>query len=88
MDKPITLIASRRETNKFLNQNFKDYLIRQSKNVFNLKLNIMIKSPNEDKCLQVTDFVCWSLFRRKEHNDESYYSIIKSKIIEESGLFP
>ena len=30
-DKPIELIASRRETNRFLNENFRDYLERQAK---------------------------------------------------------
>lgn len=87
-NQPITLVASRRETNKFLNQNFRDYLERQSKDNFDLKLKIEIKTPYEEKCLQVTDFLCWAIFRKREHNDESYYNIIKSKIIEESGLFP
>ena len=32
IDKEIELIASRRDTNKFLNENFKDYLNRQIKN--------------------------------------------------------
>lgn len=87
LDQPITLIASRRETNKFLNHNFSAYLQRQSKNNINLSLTIEIKTPHEEKALQVTDFACWSIFRRREHGDESYYNVFKSKIFEESGLF-
>ena len=88
LDNPVILVASRRETNKFLNQNFRDYLHHQSKSNYNIQLNIEIKTPNEEKCLQVVDFACWAIFRKIEHRDESYYNIIKSKIIEESGLFP
>ncbi len=84
---PILLIASRRETNKFLNQNFCNYLSSQISNNHKLKISISIRTPQQEKCLQVVDCVCWSLFRKREHEDESYSNIIKSKIIEESPLF-
>jgi len=38
--------------------------------------------------LQVVDFVCWTIFRKKEYADDSYWNIIKQKIVEESPLFP
>lgn len=85
---PIYLIASRRETNKFLNYNFKTYIQRQVENNHKLKLNIEIKSPNEEKCLQAVDFVCWAVYRKIAHNDEGYYNLVKQKIVEESPLFP
>ena len=88
LDQKIELIASKRETNKFLNQNFTDYLNRQITNNHQRVINIKIKTPAEDKCLQVVDFVCWSMFRKYERSDDGYYNIIKSKIIEESPLFP
>jgi hypothetical protein len=83
----ITLIASRKETNKFLNKNFKDYLSRQIKNNFKSNLEVIIKTPFEEKALQAVDFVSWSVFRKYEYCDESYYNIIKKKIIEENALF-
>jgi len=83
----IILIASKRETNKFLNENFKDYLEKQTQNNHNQHIEVKIKTPFEEKCLQVIDFVCWSLFRKYEHGDESYINIIQNKIIEENGLF-
>ena len=83
----ITLVASRRETNKFLNQNFTAYLKTQVKNNHKLDINIEIKSPTQEKSLQVVDMLSWSVFRKYEHGDESYYNIIKPDIIEENSLF-
>lgn len=87
-DKDMELIASRRETNKFLNENFKEYLSRKIKGTHNCKMKVSIKTPYEEKCLQVVDFVSWSIFRKYEKGDDSYYNIIKKMIIEENPLFP
>ncbi|MBU1164697.1 DUF3800 domain-containing protein [Patescibacteria group bacterium] len=83
-----TLVASKRETNKFLNDNFKNYLNNQIKNKHQIELEVLIKSPSEEKTLQAVDFICWSIFRKYEYNDDSYYNIIKNKITEENPLFP
>lgn len=82
----ITLIASRRETNKFLNENFKSYLQKTNKQKW-FSLNIEIKTPTEEKCLQIVDACSWVIFRKYEHNDHAYYNLLKSKIIEENSLF-
>lgn len=88
IDKEVELIASRRETNKFLNENFKDYLNRQIKNSYKGTIKISIKTPAEEKSLQAVDFISWAIFRKHEKSDDSYYNIIKNKVIEESPLFP
>lgn len=85
---PIYLIASRRETNKFLNDNFKNYLENQVHHTHKIKITIEIKSPSQEKALQIVDMVSWAMFRKIEHQDESYTLLLKSKIIEESSLFP
>lgn len=85
---PILLVAAKRETNKFLNENFKNYLKRQLGNRHKLLIEIEIKSPHEEKSLQAVDFVSWSIFRKYEHSDDSYCNLIKKIIIEERGLFP
>jgi len=87
IDEKISLIASRRETNKFLNQNFTAYLKSQVKNNHKLDMDIEIKSPTQEKSLQVVDMLSWSVFRKYEHGDESYYNLIKPDIIEENSLF-
>ncbi len=88
MDDPIEIIASRKETNKFLNQNFKTYLRSQMTENHDVNVTISIKTPAEEKALQAVDFVCWAIFRKHEYKDDTYYKIIRSNIIEENPLFP
>ncbi len=87
-DKPIYLIASRRETNHFLNKNFTNYLKEQTKTNQRLHLRIEVKVPHEEKSLQLADMVSWSIFRKYEFGDETYYKLIKQKIQDESPVFP
>ena len=85
---PIHLVASRRETNRFFNENFKKYLSSKVYPNQKLQMNVEIKSPSDEKCLQVVDFACWAIFRKYESGDDSYRKVIREKILEESGLFP
>jgi len=87
IDMPIYFVAAKRETNKFLNENFSNYLVLQAKNNHNIDLNVEIKYPSQDKSLQLVDFICWSIFRKYEYKDNEYYVLIKKKIKEERGLF-
>ncbi len=84
----VYLIASKRETNKFLNENFRDYLQRQAINNHGVELTVNIKTPSEEKALQAVDFVSWAIFRKYEHGDDDYYKVIKRTIVEENPLFP
>ena len=87
-NEPVYLIASRRETNKFLNENFKNYLRRQVEDNHKLKIEVEIAAPHAEKCLQIADLVCWAIFRSREHGDDTYKELIKEKIVEDSPLFP
>ena len=84
----IYLMVSKRETNKFLNENFKNYLKDQLTNKHSANIEIEIKTARQEKSLQAVDFVSWAIFRRYEKDDDSYYKLVKRKIIEESPLFP
>jgi hypothetical protein len=84
----IILVASQRETNNFLNENFKQYISNQAKENHRLNIEVEIKTPAAEKALQITDFACWAIYRKYEFGDDSYYNIIISKIIEESPLYP
>ena len=88
IDQEVILVASKRETSVFLNENFKSYLKNKALNTHKINLHIEIKTPFEDKALQAVDFISWAIFRKYEYRDESYYEIIKKKIVEESPLFP
>lgn len=87
INEKIRVIASRRETNKFLNANFSSYLKNQVKNNHKLDIEIDIVSTSAEKGLQVADMISWSIFRKYEHGDETYYNIIKEEIVEEKPLF-
>jgi len=84
---PIQFIASKRETNKFLNENFSSYLQQQTQDNHKLQLDIKIAKPAEAKGLQIADFVAWSYFRKYEHKDSSYADILESITVEEGKLF-
>ena len=84
----VLFIASRRETNKFFNENFKSYLNNQIQGKHNIYIEILIKTPHEEKSLQAVDFASWAIFRKYEYGDDSYYNLIKNKITEENPLFP
>jgi len=71
-----------------LNENFKRYIEGQVYSKRKLPIRVEIKRLNEEKCLQVVDFACWAIFRRREHGDDSYWEIITERIVEESPLFP
>lgn len=83
----VTLVASRRETNKFLNDNFRDYLRRQVKDNHGTEFKVEIKTPAEEKCLQAADIASWAIFRKYEYNDDSYYQMLKPIIVEENVLY-
>jgi hypothetical protein len=84
----IQLIASKRETNKFFNENFTTYLEKQVRQQHKIHLEVVVKTPAEEKGLQAADFVSWAIFRKREHGDDSYWKIIAGRIVEENGLFP
>ena len=87
-DDSIKIIASRKETNKFLNKNFKSYLHSQLAANYKVKVSISVKTPAEQKALQAVDFVSWAIFRKYEYKDDTYYNLIRGKIVEENALFP
>ncbi len=86
-EKTIHLIAAKRETNKFLNVNFQDYLRRQVKGSHQLDLSVEICAPGERKGIQAVDMLSWAMFRKIEHGDNQYFSIVR-KLIIETSLFP
>ena len=87
LDKPIRFVASRRETSRFLNENFTNYITRQTSGRHNLDIKTEIIKPSQEKGLQVVDAVAWSYFRDYEHDDSSYADILRSITVEEGRLF-
>ena len=87
LDQPIRFVASKRETSKFLNENFANYINTQVSGNHKINITVDIKKPAEEKGLQVVDCVVWSYFRKYEHTDSSYADVVKSITVEEGKLF-
>jgi hypothetical protein len=85
-DALVQLTAARRETNKFLNANFADYLKRQIRSAHGVRLKVAIRSPQEERCLQAVDMVSWAVFRQLELGDDSYCAIMQERLMV-SNLF-
>jgi len=83
----VKLFIDQKDTNKFIKENFENYLKSKLSNWSN-SIDIKIKPSHTEKCLQAVDFASWAIFRKYELNDYEFYDIIKDKIIEERLLFP
>ena len=85
---PIRLVASQRETNAYFNDNFRTYLLKKVQDSHKKHLQVEIKKPSQEKCLQVVDFACWAIYQKYERNECKFYDIIKGLIAEENMLYP
>ena len=79
----IYFIASRRETNKTLNEKFLRFL-NQNHQQQNIVFKIM--NPAQEKGLQVVDIVSHAFFRKYEFDDNIEYQIIQDKILIEEKI--
>ncbi len=84
-EEKIFFIASRRETNKTLNENFLSYLKSQNKD--KLDIEFVIKTAYQEKGLQVVDVLSYAIYQKYEHGNDELYSMIENLIIEEKNLF-
>jgi hypothetical protein len=82
------IVASQKETNRFLNQNFASYLTSQMAKNHRISVTIAIRTPAHERVLQAVDFVSWAVFRKYERGERTYYDIIRKRIVEENALFP
>ncbi|GBE17093.1 hypothetical protein BMS3Abin15_00929 [bacterium BMS3Abin15] len=87
IDEPIDLYIDQKDTNKFIRENFENYLKDNFNKRGSKKVRIRIRPSHTEKCLQAVDFISWAIFRKYEQGDYKYYNLIKKKIIEENALF-
>lgn len=79
----IYFIASRRETNKSLNEKFINFLENNHKSE---KIRFEIWLPVNEKWLQVVDIVSYAISKKYELNDYKMYDIIRDKILIEEKI--
>ena len=81
----IKLIASRRNTSKYLNNQFSENVANKIPK--NSLLDVYIEKPSDDKCLRAVDFISWAFWHRYEKGENTYYDIISDKIICEYEMY-
>lgn len=81
------LIASRRETNRLLNDDFCTYVQGQISKLTLSNFEVKIACPHEEKCLQAVDCICWSIYRAWEYRDDSYEKLIETRVAKILPLF-
>jgi len=83
----IHVVASQRETNRALNDNFLAYLTRRAAERHGPRLTVEIRPAMAVKGLQVVDCLSWSFFRKYEHGDPTYADMVAGRVIEEYSIY-
>jgi hypothetical protein len=78
-------IASRKETNKVLNETFKKDLKHAISDLIKMEISVVL--PWMSKWLELVDSVSFAVYQKYEYWDLELYSIIKNKIILEKQIF-
>ncbi|MDR1392970.1 MAG: DUF3800 domain-containing protein [Bifidobacteriaceae bacterium] len=73
----VRLVASRRETNRLLNEHFRAD-VAAAADARGLDPQVDILRPSADKGLQAADFLSWSFFHEFEHGDATFSSLVRS----------
>lgn len=81
-DETVHVVAAQKETNKYLNQNFKSYLLEKQENI-----SVSVATTVQEKCLQAVDCISWTIFGDHEKGNSSYRRIIEGIIREEVFLY-
>lgn len=78
-------IASRKETNKILNETFKKDLKHAISDLIKMEISVVL--PWMSKWLELVDAVSFAIYQKYEFGDLELYSIIKNKILLEKYFF-
>ena len=87
-EESIELYIDRKDTKKYLRENFVRYLANSMKKRRDGAFAVTLHSSHENRSLQAVDFISWAVFRKYERGDYEFYELIKNKIVDERLLFP
>jgi len=78
--KDVELVYDRKTGNKLFNSDFENYLEKKLlERKYNVRLEIKGMPSEQHKALMAVDFVAWSVYRKFNWQDESYFKIIEDK---------
>jgi len=80
----LTIVVDKKHTNTLIRKNFDHYI--KTSLCRNCSVEIQHRDSQASKALQVVDFVAWSIHRKFNHNDNSYWTIIEEKIMNRDKL--
>ena len=86
----VTVTVDRLTTKKIIRDDFDGYIQAKIEDrSFFPKPKVEIKhlDSKNSQGLQACDFICWSIFRKYETEDDSYYKIIEGKIKNEYEMY-
>jgi hypothetical protein len=83
----LIITIDKKHTNTLLRQDFDRYIKRKLSTLSgNLKVEIYHKPSFSLNELQVADFVAWSIHRKFNLGDDSYFKIIENKIVNKKDM--
>lgn len=87
--KEVNMVVDKRVHKRIIREDFDQYIERKIKEsaVFHKRVKVSHLASQNSPGLQAVDFVSWSIFRKYEWRDDSYYNLIKDKIKTEERLF-
>lgn len=74
----IKFYAARKETNRFLNMQFENYIKESLTWIYNI--DIFLRYPKQEKWLQLVDGISYSIYQKYQNNNSEFYDIIVDKI--------
>lgn len=84
----VCLIVDKSKTSRSLREDFDNYIRNNlTENNSNCKITIKHENSQSEGCLQVLDFVSWSIYRNYEYKDPQFMEIIKDKIVIKKEVF-
>lgn len=86
-DGEIIITIDKKHTNTLIRKDFEDYVKNKlSKSQKDVRIEVYQKPSYSNSELQVVDFVCWSISRKFNSDDDCYYKIIENKVINKEDI--
>ncbi len=82
----VFIYIDKRDTKKSIINNMIATVINPLKVKYKRIISITLQSSHNNKSLQIVDFIAWSIFRKYESKDNTFYNIFKDNIVYEKIL--
>ncbi len=77
----VFIIIDKSDGQKETREKFIKELMSSLKRSCGVKISVSMESSHENKGLQATDFIAWSLFQKYERGEMDFYTMFQHKIL-------